>query len=131
MSWIHRISRQARFVAAAAFLLLPVTRLEAETIDSIALRGHRLTLHLYGVRGSPPVVLSSGDGGWMHLGPHVAEVLAERGYFVVGFDAKAYLESFTSGTAALKPEDEPGDYRVLAEYAANGGTRKPVLAGVS
>jgi type IV secretory pathway VirJ component len=45
------------------------------------------------------VVISSGDGGWLHLGPHVAEVLAASGYFVVGFDVKAYLSGFTSGTA--------------------------------
>ena len=44
-----------------------------------------------------PVIVSSGDGGWIHLGPHVAEILAARGYFVVGFDVKAYLESFTAG----------------------------------
>ena len=46
---------------------------------------------------APPVIVSSGDGGWIHLGPHVAEVLAAKGFFVVGFDVKAYLESFTSG----------------------------------
>ena len=34
------------------------------------------------------MIISSGDGGWIHLGPHVAEVLAAKGYFVVGFDAK-------------------------------------------
>src|SRR5262245_44803520 len=131
MSRTHRINRHALFIALASLLFCPVRPLAAETIDTIVLRGHRLTLHLYGNRGAPPVLLSSGDGGWMHLGPHVADVLSAHGYFVVAFDAKAYLESFTSGTAQLKPEDEPGDYRTLAEYAAHGATRKPVLAGVS
>jgi type IV secretory pathway VirJ component len=131
MSWTHRISRHALYFAVTFLFLVPVRPAAADTIDTIVLRGHRLTLHLYGNRGAPPVLLSSGDGGWMHLGPHVAEVLGSHGYFVVGFDAKAYLESFTSATATLKPEDEPGDYRTLAEYAAKGGTRKPVLAGVS
>jgi type IV secretory pathway VirJ component len=28
--------------------------------------------------------VSSGDGGWIHLAPHVAEVLAAKGFFVVG-----------------------------------------------
>jgi alpha-beta hydrolase superfamily lysophospholipase len=76
-------------------------------------------------------VVSSGDGGWMHLGPHVAEVLASAGFFVVGFDVKAYLESFTSGKVTLRPEDEPHDYKVLADFAARGATQKPILVGVS
>ena len=29
---------------------------------------------LYGARGGSPVIVSSGDGGWIHLGPYVAEV---------------------------------------------------------
>ena len=64
---------------------------------TLVIRGHAQSLHLYGTRGGPPVIVSSGDGGWMHLGPHVAETLAAKGFFVVGFDVRAYLESFTSG----------------------------------
>src|SRR5262245_17253106 len=77
------------------------------TSDSVALRGHQQTLHLYGADGSIPAIVSSGDGGWIHLGPHIAELLASHGYFVVGFDVKAYLESFTSGKTTLRAEDEP------------------------
>ena len=66
-------------------------------------RGQSQSLRLYGTRGKPPVIVSSGDGGWIHLGPHVAEVLAARGFFVVGFDVKAYLESFTSGRPRCAP----------------------------
>jgi fermentation-respiration switch protein FrsA (DUF1100 family) len=120
-----------RGVAAVVCLLLTVARASAQTTDTITIRGHRLTLHLYGTFGNRPVVVSSGDGGWVHLGPHVAEVLAARGYFVVGIDVKAYLESFTTTRSSLRPEEEPGDYRVLAEYAARGSTQKPVLIGVS
>ncbi len=98
---------------------------------TIAIRGHQQTLHLYGTPGRPAAIVSSGDGGWMHLGPHVAETLAARGYFVVGFDAKAYLSSFTSGQTTLRPEDEPGDYRMLVDFAARGGSEKPILIGVS
>jgi dipeptidyl aminopeptidase/acylaminoacyl peptidase len=75
--------------------------------------------------------VSSGDGGWMHLAPHVAAVLAAQGFFVVGFDARAYLESFTSGGNTLRPEDEPGDYQVLVDYARRGSTQRPILIGVS
>jgi hypothetical protein len=103
----------------------------AQTLVPITLRGHVQSLRLYGTRGNPPVVVSSGDGGWMHLGPHVAEVLAASGYFVVGFDVKAYLESFTSGKVTLGPQDEPHDYKVLAEFAASGTAQKAVLVGVS
>jgi alpha-beta hydrolase superfamily lysophospholipase len=86
---------------------------------------------VYGARGGIPVIVSSGDGGWVHLGPHVAEVLAARGFFVVGFDVKAYLEHFTSAKATLRLEDEPGDYKVIADFAARGTTHKPILIGVS
>jgi hypothetical protein len=103
----------------------------AQPSATITLRGHVQSLHLYGTRGNPPVVVSSGDGGWVHLGPHVAEVLASAGFFVVGFDVKAYLESFTSGNVTLRPEDEPRDYKVLADFASRGTTQKPILIGVS
>jgi hypothetical protein len=102
-----------------------------ETQHTINLRGHDQVLHLYGRRAGTPVIVSSGDGGWIHLGPHVAEVLSANGFFVVGFDAKGYLESFTSGAATVRVEDEPGDYRALIEFAAGDTGRKPVLIGVS
>jgi type IV secretory pathway VirJ component len=103
----------------------------AQIQDTISLRGHPQTLHIYGTRGNPPVILTSGDGGWVHLGPHVAKALAATGFFVVGFDAKCYLESFTSSAGVLRPEDEPGDYRGLISYAAKGSAIKPILVGVS
>jgi len=104
----------------------------AQSIDTVVLRGHPQKLHLYGVRGNPPVIVSSGDGGWLHLAPHVAEVLASCGYFVVGFDVKAYLSTFTAvGGAGVRPVDEPADYRVLVDFAARGSTQRPILIGVS
>lgn len=113
---------------ASIVLMLPIG---AQSTETVTLRGHVQTLRVYGTRGGPPVVVSSGDGGWIHLAPHVAETLASRGYFVVGFDVRAYLHSFTAGDTTLRPQEEPGDYRVLAEYAGRGGARKPVLIGVS
>ena len=103
----------------------------AQTRETFTIRGNVQSLRLYGTRGGSPVIVSSGDGGWIHLGPHVAEVLAAKGFFVVGFDVKAYLESFTSGKSTLRPEDEPGDYKVLADFTARGTTQKPILIGVS
>jgi dienelactone hydrolase len=106
-----------------------------QATDKVVIRGREQTVHLYGSRGSGvPVIVSSGDGGWVHLGPDVAETLAARGFFVVGFDTKAYLESFTSGATTLNLKDEPGDYRTLAGYAAQAGRNpmmKPILVGVS
>ena len=103
----------------------------AQTRETVSIRGRSQSLRLYGTRGGAPVIVSSGDGGWVHLAPHVAEVLAAKGYFVVGFDVKAYLESFTSGTTTLGTDDEPSDYEVLAAFAARGTSSKPILIGVS
>jgi fermentation-respiration switch protein FrsA (DUF1100 family) len=103
----------------------------AQATDSITIRGKSQWLRLYGQRGNPPVIVSSGDGGWIHLGPHVAETLAKAGFFVVGVDVKAYLESFTSRTTTLRPDEEPRDFAVLAAYAARGSSVKPILIGVS
>ena len=122
-----------RHTALAALCLLCVLCADAgaQTTQTLSIRGHAQSLRIYGTRGNTPVIVSSGDGGWIHLGPHVAEVLAAKGFFVVGFDVRAYLESFTTSKSALRPEDEPGDYKVLADFAAGGGSRKPILIGVS
>jgi pimeloyl-ACP methyl ester carboxylesterase len=112
-------------------LLLVAAPAPAQITESITIRGHAQTLRIYGQRGGPPVIVSSGDGGWIHLGPHVAETLAMKGFFVVGVDVKVYLESFTSGATTLRPEEEPRDYAVLAAHAAKGSSVKPILIGVS
>jgi pimeloyl-ACP methyl ester carboxylesterase len=111
----------------AAVLALAVFQAQ----DTIDLRGRAQTLYLYGPRTGEPVIVSSGDGGWIHLGPHIASFLAGRGFFVVGFDVKTYLESFTSGKTALDPATEPNDYATLAEFARRTTGKKPVLVGVS
>jgi fermentation-respiration switch protein FrsA (DUF1100 family) len=123
--------KTGRYVLVLMLALSGVVSAEAQTTEQIVLRGHRQTLHLYGPRGGDSVIVSSGDGGWMHLAPHVAERLAARGFFVVGFDVKAYLESFTAGAATLRAEDEPEDYRTLIEYAPAGSRGRPALIGVS
>jgi fermentation-respiration switch protein FrsA (DUF1100 family) len=102
-----------------------------QSAEELTIRGHAQSLRVYGRRGDPPVVVSSGDGGWIHLGPHVAEVLAAHGSFVVGVDVRAYLSSFTSRTGTLRPEDEPGDFAAIAGFAARGSAQKPILIGVS
>ncbi|MGH9373530.1 MAG: alpha/beta hydrolase [Vicinamibacterales bacterium] len=102
-----------------------------DTRETLTIRGRPQLLRIYGDRGGLPVIVSSGDGGWIHLAPHVAEVLAAQGFFVVGFDARAYLEGFTNGSTTLAAEDEPGDFRILADFARHGTAEKPILIGVS
>jgi len=97
----------------------------------LMLRGHVQQLQLYGPDDGTPVIVASGDGGWIHLGPHVAELLATRGFFVVGFDVKAYLAGFTTEMATLRAADEPGDFKVLAAFGSAATGRKPILVGVS
>jgi fermentation-respiration switch protein FrsA (DUF1100 family) len=119
-------------LAGVAFSLFAVTgRAAPQAREWLALRGHPQSLYIYGAPTGDPVIVSSGDGGWVHLGPHVAEYLGARGYYVVGFDVRAYLESFTGNHGALETADEPKDYAVLTEFARRATGRKPILIGVS
>jgi alpha-beta hydrolase superfamily lysophospholipase len=120
-----------RRIACLGLVAAAAATATAQSPSVVTIRGHDQKLLVYGQRGGVPIIVSSGDGGWIHLGPHVAETLAASGYFVVGFDVRAYLSSFTSGGATLKINDEPGDYRTLVEFAARGGSAKPILVGVS
>jgi fermentation-respiration switch protein FrsA (DUF1100 family) len=123
-----------RYLALALSLAMAAavtTDAAAQRPDTITIRGHALPLHLYGDSSNDPVVVTSGDGGWIHLAPHVAEFLSARGFYVVGFDARAYLASFTSAKSTLTPGDEPADYRALIDYAKRTAAARPVLIGVS
>jgi pimeloyl-ACP methyl ester carboxylesterase len=116
-------------------------------VASIAIRGHEQHLQIYGPADGPVAIVSSGDGGWMHLGPHIAETLAARGYRVIGFDVRNYLASFTTSTSTLTPQNVASDYLDLINLidpakpgapvnggnaAGSSGSRQPVtLLGVS
>src|SRR5262245_50681538 len=104
---------------------------QTPTHQSVDIHGHRQTLYVYGSARGDPVIVSSGDGGWFHLAPHVAEVLASRGFFVIGFDAKAYLESATAAHGTLGLDEEPDDYRILVNLAKTQSGKIPILIGVS
>jgi fermentation-respiration switch protein FrsA (DUF1100 family) len=120
-----------RNLIVAMLLASAVSPARPPAMEGIPIRGRTQVLRLYGPREGPPVIVSSGDGGWIHLGPHVAEVLSAKGYFVVGFDSRAYLSSFTSGREALRPEDVQRDYLQLAAFAGGTGHQRPILIGVS
>jgi alpha-beta hydrolase superfamily lysophospholipase len=118
-------------VAVVLGCLIATIGLPAQTRETLSLRGHPQSLYIYGSPAGAPIVLSSGDGGWIHLAPHVAEFLAARGFYIVGFDVRAYLEDFTSGAHGVRPSEEPADYRVLSGVAAAATGRTPILVGVS
>jgi type IV secretory pathway VirJ component len=99
--------------------------------EKLVLRGQEQELHLYGHRGGPVAIVASGDGGWVHLAPYVSEFLAARGYFVVGLDSRHYLSSFTHGSRTLAPDEVPGDFGRLLDYASEGSPGPPLLVGVS
>ena len=125
---LARIRLLALVVTASCAVCL-VSDAYAQTRETVTIRGRSQSPTVrHARRGS--VIVSSGDGGWI-TASHVAEVLAAKGYFVVGFDVKAYLESFTSGTTTLGTGDEPNDFEVLAEFAARATTSQPILIGVS
>src|SRR5881409_41841 len=94
-------------MAVLATLLLPVLApgTVSPTTEAFIIRGQQQSLHLYGARGGPAAIVASGDGGWIHLGPYVAEFLSSNGYFVVGFDSKADLSSFTRKGTTLSTTD--------------------------
>ncbi len=126
------MARNRTFLVVALFALSCVAvPAGQESGATVSIRGKSQSVRLFGPRGGQPVVVSSGDGGWIHLAPHVADVLSKRGFFVVGFDAKAYLSSFTGRDSTLTEADVPGDYKLLADYAAQGSQVRPILIGVS
>lgn len=118
-------------VLTAAAWLLSAAPAGAQTCHPVAIRGHQQCLYVYGSPPGDPIIVSSGDGGWIHLAPHVAEFLSSRGFFVIGFDVRVYLSGFTAGNSTLQAEDEPGDYDVLARFAKEATGKRPILMGVS
>jgi fermentation-respiration switch protein FrsA (DUF1100 family) len=100
------------------------------TMRDVVLRDRVQHVRLCGDPRGTPAIVASGDGGWIHLAPHVAGVLASRRYFVLGFDSKAYLESFTRPQRALTVDDVASDFGTLISLIAPDH-RKVLLAGVS
>jgi len=99
------------------------------TLRTVRLGDHDQKLHLYGRFAGQPIILSSGDGGWIHLAPHLADLLAAKGYFVIGFDVKSYLTTGGNGKGTLAPADVARDYGTLLRMFA--ADQPAILAGVS
>jgi pimeloyl-ACP methyl ester carboxylesterase len=125
------VARRLAFIAVLAVAWFSLQTPATQSLQTLPIRGHDQTLHIYGSPQGAAVIVSSGDGGWIHLGPQIAAMLAQHGYYVVGFDVRAYLEGFTAGVSGVQPKEEPKDYAVLARFAGRDRTRKPILIGVS
>jgi hypothetical protein len=121
----------AKILRTALLLCALVSTASGESQQTISIRGKEQQLHLLGPQNGVPIILTSGDLGWAGLVVHVAELLSERGYCVIGLSSKAYLGSFTTKNSALNPRDVPGDFEVLINFAAGLTSSKPILAGVS
>jgi fermentation-respiration switch protein FrsA (DUF1100 family) len=103
----------------------------ARSTARLDIRGREQTLQVYGMPAPDVAIVSSGDGGWVHLAPHVADVLAAHGWYVVGFDAKAYLSGFTGSKGALSERDVQQDYARLIDFVTPKDHDRPILIGVS
>ena len=93
---------------------------------TVILHGHPQHLHLYGPDNGRPVIVASGDGGWMHVAPHLAEYLANRGWRVTGLDARSYL----SGAEPLDTTQVQRDFQTLIGVSGDSSSRT-LLIGVS
>jgi type IV secretory pathway VirJ component len=119
--------------AALALFTMVATATPASTptpAEIVIMHGHPQRVHHYGSPAGRPVIVASGDGGWIHLAPHLAEQLAAHGWFVTGFDAKAYLASGTTGGHELSVRDVQRDFGMLIALA-DESHRPPLLIGVS
>ncbi len=132
-----RFTFSMRLVIAPLLFLLLVGRAVARGPRKVnlALRGVKQTLYFYDPqpgKADPPVALvASGDGGWHLFITEIAEYLAQKGYPVVGLDAKEYLESL-SKSKALEPEQVTSDFAVLIRFAEGQSQAKSaVLVGWS
>jgi pimeloyl-ACP methyl ester carboxylesterase len=105
---------------------------------AITIRGKEQVLFVYepaaGVQKRPlQVLITSGDVGWIGLPVDIAEHTQKLGFRTIGFNARAYLSSFTGRNERLGDRDIPGDYQAILNWAT-ADPRQPrevVIVGVS
>jgi pimeloyl-ACP methyl ester carboxylesterase len=119
-----------RLLFVLFFLWMNVFQLSS-VFAEFTIRGKTQDIHIYGTSGNPPIIVSSGDGGWFGFSVSVANFLAEQGYFVIGFNSKRYLESFTTKESTLKIADVSRDYQTLLDYSMQSNSTPPILVGIS
>lgn len=109
-------------MAALACCSLFAVGASAESRETVTIRGRSQSLHVYGARGGTPFIVSSGDGGWIQLGPHVAEMLAGL-IETTAFIARASLKSASYGCGALRTTVRRDSFSVKKSTALAGGER--------
>ena len=117
-----------RLMAVALFA--GCVALSASGGSQVLLHGRAYPLHRSGPASLHVALVSSGDGGWIHLAPHIADVLAGWGWTVLGFDTRDYLSGGNGAGGALTPADIARDYGALIGQALPSGTAV-TLVGVS
>ncbi len=106
--------------------------------ESVVIRGKPQPVEVYdpasGSASRPvQVLVVSGDIGWVGISVDIAEHLSSLGYRVIGFNARAYLASFTGKDVSLAPDQVSGDTETLLSWAgsARGFPSLFVIVGVS
>jgi hypothetical protein len=128
-----------RCLLATAILVCGVpaaARATPEQRVDFTVRGKTLTISVYRSALSKPlgtIFMGSGDVGWVGLAVDLAQILSDKGYTVVGINARQYLGAFTNGKATLTTKDPPGDYDSLFRFLTEKKLVTPpvILSGVS
>jgi alpha/beta superfamily hydrolase len=136
MKTLHAVSVVCAL--AAAVLLTPARPASAtpeQRLDFL-LRGKTLTISVYRSALAQPlgtILMGSGDVGWVGLAVDMSEYLSDKGYTVVGINARQYLGAFTSGKTTLTTGEPAGDYNSLVQFlSARKLVTPPVyVSGVS
>lgn len=125
-------------LATAGLSLADVVSAASYESVTISIRGRDQSLAVYdpdaGAPGRPfQLVVTSGDLGWIGLPAYIAEHARKMGFRVVGFNARAYLSSFTGKDLHLDQRDIPGDYRTILDWVTSNPfyPRDVVFVGVS
>lgn len=76
--------------------------------------------------GKPIIIFISGDGGWKGFAPSLAQKLNNKGYPIVGLDARAYFWNRKT------PEQTAGDIsRLLRQFLNKSKNKNFILMGYS
>jgi pimeloyl-ACP methyl ester carboxylesterase len=122
----------SRFVLGS--LLVLALGSYGQTKRSLEIRDQSQDLYYYPAAGTPSkgtVLFLPGDGGWRGLAVTFAKNIASWGYDVYGFDAKRYLESFTSGRTTLTEKEVTSDMRSIAGNVQRSSEDKVICVGWS
>lgn len=88
-----------------------------ESVATVVLHQSSLELQLAAPIGPPRhralVLFASGDGGWFGTAVGMFRAIADEGYAVVGFSARAFLRVERRPHAVLDPEQLASDYTAI------------------